>query len=124
MGKLELSYSSPKEHCYHARREEGPKLVSLFDVESSDTQSYRSLLGLLAAMRPKKATDPRDKAFVLYTIANELGFALPLPDCNKSLEQAYIDTAIACIEQDNKPNILYEAPSDKRSPGLPSWVPD
>lgn len=35
--------------------------VGLFGVESSDTHSYWSLLGLLAAMRPKKATDPRDK---------------------------------------------------------------
>ncbi|KAJ4298023.1 hypothetical protein N0V90_005922 [Kalmusia sp. IMI 367209] len=101
-----------------------PSWAGLFGVESSATQSYRSLLGLLAGMRPKKATDPRDKTFALYAVANELGFALPLPDYEKSLEQTYTDTAIACIEQDNNPKILYEAPSDKRIPGLPSWVPD
>jgi hypothetical protein len=106
-------------------KNDDPGWAGHFGVESSNTLSHgSSLTGLLAAMRPKKATDPRDKAFALYAVAHKLGLALPLPNYKKSLEQTYSDTAVACIEQDKTLDVLYEAPSDKRDPGLPSWVPD
>jgi hypothetical protein len=101
-----------------------PGSSELFDATSSNVLPYHGILQILASMRPKKATDPKDKVFALFGVAKELHLDLPPPDYEKSLEQIYVETAVASIENDKSLNIIYEAPSKIRSSRLPSWVPD
>ncbi|KAF2188348.1 hypothetical protein K469DRAFT_768996 [Zopfia rhizophila CBS 207.26] len=96
----------------------------LLGIASSDALPYHGLLQLLAPMRSKKATDPKDKVFALFGVTEELGLDFPPPKYENPLERVYVETAVACIEQDRSLNILYEAPSNERHSALPSWVPD
>src|SRR5690606_29900828 len=80
--------------------------------------------GVMARCRKREASDPKDKALALYGLFSELGMILPRPDYTKSVGDIYADTTASCIEYDKSLLILYEVPSDRRRPGLPSWVPD
>jgi hypothetical protein len=101
-----------------------PGLRGIFDSEPKNVNPYQGILQILASAREKKATEPKDKIFGLFGVMKELGFDLPLPDYQKSLEKVYTEAAVACINHDRCLHILFEAPSDNRRSGLPSWVPD
>jgi hypothetical protein len=59
-------------------------------ILQTDATLYEGILQLLVSMRPKQATDPRDKVFALVGVAHELGLDLPLPDYQKLLSQVYV----------------------------------
>ncbi|KAL2152727.1 hypothetical protein VTH82DRAFT_5911 [Thermothelomyces myriococcoides] len=79
---------------------------------------------IMSYCRRRLASDPKDKALALYGFLSELGVKLPRPDYAKSVGDIYAETTAACIDHDGNLRILYQAPSDTRRPGLPSWVPD
>ncbi|KAK5230901.1 hypothetical protein LTR72_000081 [Exophiala xenobiotica] len=81
-------------------------------------------LSIFIAARQKQSTKPEDRVFSLYSVLKELGVQLPLPDYSKPVPQIFAEAAIAFIEKDQSLDMLLEALSDTRRPGLPSWVPD
>jgi hypothetical protein len=84
-----------------------------------------SLLKLLVNFRGSNSTDPRDKVYGLLGLATAL---MPNPgiepDYGKSLEECYVDTALAIINQQRDLDI-FDIPSRffNISKSLPSWVP-
>lgn len=123
-GKWDEATHLQKEISAMFMEKRNPPFREILETDSADAVPYRGTLQLLVSMRPKKATDSRDKVFALIGVAKELGLDLPPPDYGKSLEQVYIETAVVCIKNDSSLNALYEAPSKNRRAGLPSWVPD
>jgi hypothetical protein len=101
-----------------------PGFRAIFDNEPSNTNAGQNTLQILVSARKKKASEPKDKIFALFGVLKELGLHLPMPDYQNSLEQIYTEAAIACINHGKSLDILFEAPSDNRRAGLPSWVPD
>lgn len=97
---------------------------TILAADKDAASPYQGVLQILVAMRPKKATDPKDKVFALMSVLKELDLRLPSADYQKSLERIYIETAVACIKNAGNLDVLYEAPSKSRRHGLPSWVPD
>ncbi|KAM0080825.1 hypothetical protein ACKRZS_007006 [Fusarium odoratissimum] len=79
---------------------------------------------LLIFCRPKLATDPKDKVYAVYGLLDYLGVELPNPDYEKSLAEIYAEITAICIKYDKDLFLLSYVPSEKRRPGLPSWVPD
>jgi hypothetical protein len=51
-------------------------------------------------VKDKKATDPKDKVFAVYSIFKELSLEIPVPDYLTSLEIIYHNITIAFIKQD------------------------
>lgn len=101
-----------------------PGFRGIFDSEPTNVEPYHGILQILASARKKRATEPKDYIFALFGVMKELELDLPLPDYQKPLEQVYTEAAVACINHDRCLHILFEAPSDNRRSGLPSWVPD
>ncbi|KAM0245178.1 hypothetical protein ACHAP5_005571 [Fusarium lateritium] len=79
---------------------------------------------LLTLCRPKLATDAKDKAYALYGLLEVLGIELSKPDYGKPLADIFTEITTAAIAHDKSLWILCFAASDKKHPGIPSWVPD
>ncbi|KAH7084415.1 heterokaryon incompatibility protein-domain-containing protein [Paraphoma chrysanthemicola] len=71
------------------------------------------------------ATDPRDKVFALLDLATdqeELEHAGIFPDYEKSFQEVYTMTMAVLLQQGHISLLSMCQP--RKSPGLPSWVPD
>jgi len=87
------------------------------------------MLQLLRSTRRSKATDPRDRLFALYNLANDIaGGDGPVlkADYSKSVEKVYRSFVETMIRQSGNLHVLAHAGLHSRSSieGLPSWVPD
>ena len=96
----------------------------------NDSQ-YRSLIKLLCSFRECHSSDPRDKVYALFGLANDQGLHQMVPvDYAKSVEAVYLECAEFLVRNGDGMEMLDQAgilPSrDDTSVGLsmPSWVPD
>lgn len=101
-----------------------PRVLEMLDDNPGLHNNTPVAYIVLMYAKGKKATDPKDKVFALYSLFRELSIELPKPDYEKSLEQIYREATVASIKYDKLLNILYYCPSDNRRLGLRSWVPD
>ena len=104
-------------------------LLVSYSVENTwqDAQS-KDLHGLLAMLRSREASDPRDKAFALAGLADR-HVLHGLPDFlaaryDRSVLQAYTATVCYCLEAERSASILCSAGLKMDDPSWPSWVPD
>lgn len=67
---------------------------------------------------------PKRQGLHPFGLLQELGVGSPIPDYSKSVEDVYREATITSIEHDRTLEILFQAASDHRHPGLQSWVPD
>lgn len=71
------------------------------------------------------ATNPKDKVFGLYGILQKLGFPMPKPDYNDSLDSIYWHSTVSIIRHEPSLAFLSLASSvSSHIPFAPSWVPD
>ncbi|CZS89506.1 uncharacterized protein RCO7_02551 [Rhynchosporium graminicola] len=71
------------------------------------------------------ATDPKDKVFGLYGILEKLGFEMPKPRYESSLDEIYWKSITAIIQHEPSLAFLSLASGvDSRIPNAPSWIPD
>jgi hypothetical protein len=84
----------------------------------------------LQSARIRKAGDPRDKVFALFSIIHGvvgMGNAMetfPKPDYTKSVAEVYTAATICCLKSDTYATVLEYVYSRNRNKDLPSWVPD
>ena len=72
-----------------------------------------------------RATDPRDKVFVLFGIANEAhDITLAHPDYSRTVEEVYTSLARLLVGDDHSLQILSAVQHGYTRSSLPSWVPD
>ncbi|KAI9163795.1 Heterokaryon incompatibility protein [Paramyrothecium foliicola] len=83
-----------------------------------------TIVVMLLFCRPRRATDPKDKAYALYGLLQALNVELPKPDYRKSLSAIYAELTTVAIKHDKSLRVLFHVSSDHRRSGLPSWVPD
>ncbi|KAJ8109359.1 hypothetical protein OPT61_g7514 [Boeremia exigua] len=87
---------------------------------------------LLQKHRFSESTDPRDKVYALLGLASpsmapfRTDPAVITPDYSRSVQQVYLATAQALLTSFHNLSVLshVEDASIRRTPGLPSWVPD
>lgn len=87
---------------------------------------------LLQKHRFSKSTDPRDKVYAFLGLASSTMAPFRTnptaitPDYNMTVQQVYLETAKALLTTYRNLSVLshIEDPSVRRTPGLPSWVPD
>lgn len=73
----------------------------------------------------KEATDPRDKIFALFGIANKGHEKTPAcPDYSRTVEEVYTSVARFLIGEDHSLQILSAVQNASARSFLPSWVPD
>lgn len=88
----------------------------------------RSALGLtqlLLRTMANRATDPRDKVFALFGIANEAHDIAPArPDYSRTVEEVYTSLARSLVGNDHSLQILSAVQHGYTCSSLPSWVPD
>lgn len=72
----------------------------------------------------KEATNAKDKVYGIYGVARYLGWELPEPDYEKSLQQIYTEAGRCAIQQDRSLELLSSLPGSLSHHGLPSWAPD
>jgi len=101
-----------------------PRVLEILDNNPEKYHNSPLAYAVLTFAKGKKAMDPKDKVFGLYSLFRELHVEIPVPDYNKSVEQIYREATVASIKYDKLLDILYHCPSDNRRPGLRSWVPD
>jgi hypothetical protein len=93
-------------------------------AQKSGTSLGITLSQVLALIRFKKATEPRDKVFALFGVAQRLGWVMPEPDYEKSQNQVFSEATVAALRNDQTLDILYNADGPRSSIDPPSWVPD
>ncbi|CAN9314445.1 unnamed protein product [Alternaria sp. RS040] len=83
-----------------------------------------ALINNINLVRPRGATDLRDKVFALYGAFQALGITLDEPEYEHStVADVYFRFARRIVEWQNNLDILIEA-SLPSYPGTPTWVPD
>jgi hypothetical protein len=93
-------------------------------------EADRSSLGMTPLLMRtiwNRATDPRDKIFALFGIANqEQGYEKTpaRPDYRRTVEDVYIDVARFLVGDDHSLQILSAIQHIGADSALPSWVPD
>lgn len=112
----------------HTRRlSEGWRLLVIVNnlklfLSEKDLDMQRALQYVTAT---SKATDPRDKIYGLYGIAQGVNDSELTPDYNKSIEDVYIQTTRHLISKSKSLELLVDAGVDyKNNIQLPSWVPN
>lgn len=104
-------------------------------ITTESVQEVRAQLPfpmLLQKHRYSKSTDPRDKVYAFLGLASSTMAPFRtnpmaiMPDYNLSVQQVYLATAKALLTTYHNLSVLshVEDPSIRRTPGLPSWVPD
>lgn len=90
-------------------------------------QAPGGLSRVLKMFRHQRATDPRDKVYAFFALAQELGqVEIPLPDYEKSVAKVFQETMQCLLQSRNSLNDLSmkEDPQHTTIPNLKSWVPD
>ena len=95
-----------------------------FQYEGKPLPVGLTLSAMLATTIWREATDPKDKIFGFYGIAQYLGWPLPEPDYEKPIYQIYTEAARCAIQHDNTLELLESVPGSTHIENLPSWVPD
>lgn len=80
-------------------------------------------VGLVQALRERRATVPADKAFALHGVLNSIGISATTPDYSRSLGEVYHGLFLDLLRHKTSLiNLLLDV--GPRLPGVPSWVPD
>jgi hypothetical protein len=81
---------------------------------------------ILVRGKPTHATDPRDKMYSALGFSSSESTASVVVDYSKSVKEVYTEAARAILlHSDNLHDLHYiEGGSFRKTPGLPSWVPD
>ncbi|KAF7503347.1 hypothetical protein GJ744_003953 [Endocarpon pusillum] len=122
---LVLLHSSPKSRF----RGDLPLLRALkIDRHRRLENQHRSINGLVHDYRDNMATDPRDKIYALYGLANDSPH-FPEPNYLDSITNIYVQFAMTVMQRHNSLFLLHAITSFELSGGsadlsLPSWVPD
>ena len=82
------------------------------------------LFSLVVKYRRNKVTDPRDKIFALLGLARAADRDAFKADYTKSTAQVYTEFAKMVIETQKRVDILAFCNMHRKTPELPSWVPD
>jgi hypothetical protein len=95
-----------------------------FHVLTTDRSSL-GLTQLLLQTLGNKATDPRDKIFALFGIANQGCEMTPArPDYSRTVEELYLSVARFLVRDDHTLQVLSAVQRAGANSALPSWVPD
>ena len=101
-----------------------PGLLAILKDKPGHTVTEPHMSHILVYARQQASSDPKDRIFAFYGVLQELGFDIPSPDYNKSVQDIYREATVGAIKKDRILYLLTQAPSDHRLPGLSSWVPD
>jgi hypothetical protein len=100
------------------------RLRWVFQVLTTDRSSL-GLTQLLLQTLGNKATDPRDKIFALFGIANQGCEMTPArPDYSRTVEEVYLSVARFLVGDDHSLQVLSAVQRADADSALPSWVPD
>lgn len=81
------------------------------------------LVGVLEALRERRASIAHDKAFALHSVMQNMGITPPQPDYSKSVGEVYHQLTLTLLEwQPSMIVLLLDAGT--QFGGVPSWVPD
>jgi hypothetical protein len=101
-------------------------------VQMRDAMHFREFGGsrdllqpsqILGHIRLCEASNARDKIYALYALFLRIGFQLPQPNYNNTVEKVYWDAATSTMTYEQSLEILLLA-NGRRMEGAPSWVPD
>lgn len=89
----------------------------------SGEKRKKSIIGLVQALRERKATVPADQAFSLHGVLSRMQLSSSEPDYTKSYSQVYHELFFDLLCHDTSLiNLLVDV--GPRLSGVPSWVPD
>lgn len=123
-GRFQDGMRTQKYLCKMIGAHRNSAMRAILTSNAGDTVRKPYVSHILTFARKKASTDPKDKIFALLGLLKELDFRCITPDYGKSLEEIYREAAVMAITGDQDLFILFQAPSDKRQPGLASWAPD
>lgn len=83
----------------------------------------RPVTRILVMSLRRRATEPKDHIFGLYSILQRLDANLPPPDYERSIDQIFTEAARLAIEKDNSLWILDFVDGIEEKQHWPSWVP-
>ncbi|RMJ09839.1 hypothetical protein CDV36_010530 [Fusarium kuroshium] len=91
------------------------------DVAKNDAKEAPeySVHGACNLFRARQASDPRDKVYAYFWLGEELPVDYSLP-----YEEVFKLTTRSLIQQSGILQCLFRTAEEKRSPTLPTWVPD
>jgi hypothetical protein len=101
-----------------------PGAKDVINQNEGRLQNDPLMFSILEGIRPKQASNPKDKIIGLYGLLKELEIDFPVPNYDLSVEDVFREATVASIEKDGNLHLLYQAPSDRREDSLASWVPD
>ncbi|RYN90319.1 hypothetical protein AA0120_g5694 [Alternaria tenuissima] len=96
----------------------GPQISSAMNPNPD-----RPVTQLLVMSLRRRATEPKDHIFGLYSILQRLGTNLPPPDYERDINQIFTEAARLAIEKDNSLWILDFIDGIEERQHWPSWVP-
>ncbi|KAL2062663.1 hypothetical protein VTL71DRAFT_5735 [Oculimacula yallundae] len=90
-----------------------------------DKPRNRTFAALMRYLTVFGATDPKDKVFSLYGILEQLGFKMPKPNYEDTLDEIYWKSTASIIRHEPSLSFLSLASGIvTHIPNAPSWVPD
>ncbi|KAK4448397.1 heterokaryon incompatibility protein-domain-containing protein [Podospora aff. communis PSN243] len=87
------------------------------------SDSFGYLAGIVQALRERRASEPKDRAYALGAVLRNLGINSPPPDYSKPLGQVYHELWLELLAF-RPALVLLLVDTGKRLSGAPSWVPD
>ncbi len=107
------------EHLDNVRR------LSALDYKSADNLgAAQALIGLLQAVRERKATVAYDRVYAMYGVLDKLGAATFEPDYSQPVGRVYRDFFASMLARWPATISLLIDVGGPPPPGGPSWVPD
>ena len=88
---------------------------------------YLSIVGgvvLIADAMRRKASDPKDLVYGMYSLLKDMGYIIEEPDYEKSIAEIFEDFSFSVIERTRSLFTLWAFPNSVPLPYLPSWVLD
>jgi hypothetical protein len=99
--------------------------VSLRTLQETESDRNEPIITALTLVRPKAASDPRDKVYGLYGIFESMKISgLPSVDYNRTAQDVFKTIAVTLIGAEHSLNILNQMYLQPLMSDLPSWVPD